>query len=97
MNNEIVHGKLVAKRDGTYTVYVFQIDDGSYRMCTKLPNWGPYNIQIGDEGFLTIEEAVAGETYYDRNTDTNQIYKFTNVYFKEFIKDNKQITTKILL
>ena len=29
-------------------------------MCTKLPNWGEeYNLNIGDEGFVTMQTFIA--------------------------------------
>ena len=66
-------------------------------MCTKLPNWGSeYNLQIGDAGFVTMQTYEAGEKYYDRLTDATSTRKCTNIYFKEFIKDNI-ITDKIIL
>jgi len=77
-------------------VYVFQNDTGDLRMCTKLPNWGSeYSLHIGDAGYVTLQTFIAGETFYDRTTDQNSTIKFTNVYFKEFIKDNK--TEQIVL
>lgn len=87
MTEETFHGKLVAKRTGRYTVYVFQTDDKQYKMCTKLPNWGIYNINIDDTGFVTTQDFVAGEQYFNRNTNTTETARFTNVYFKEFIPD----------
>jgi hypothetical protein len=86
---ETTHAKLVAVKTGIYTIYVFQKDNLEYVMCTKLPNWGVYDIKIGDSGFLTYEFANAGEEYFDRDTNERHIYKFTNVYFKDFIKDNE--------
>ena len=72
-------------------MYVFEADDKSLRMCTKLPNWGAeYNLEIGDSGYITLQTYIAGESYYDRSTDTQKIIKFSNVYFKDFIKDNKK-------
>ena len=70
-------------------MYVFQDDENKYHICTKLPNWGSeYDLHMGDTGFLTIQEFVGGEQYYDR--------KFTNVYFKDFIKDNEDSRQIIL-
>lgn len=78
-------------------MYVFQEDNNTLHMCTKLPNWGAeYNLQIGDAGFVTMQTYEAGEKYYDRLTDATSTIKFTNIYFKEFIKDNI-ITDKIIL
>lgn len=91
------HGKLVAFKSGLYTIYVFQQDNSEYLMCTKLPNWGAYNINIGDSGFLTYEFANAGDKYFERDTGEEKIYKFTNIYFKDFIKDEKENEDKIIL
>lgn len=66
-------------------------------MCTKLPNWGPeYMLQVGDEGFVTLETYIAGESFYDRKSDSYQTVRFSNVYLKEFVKDNKQPAQIIL-
>lgn len=82
------HGKIVAKKTGIYTVYVFQLDDNSYEMCTLLPNWGPeYQLPVGAVGFVTVLDAVAGETYYDRESNTQKTYQFSKTYFQDFIKD----------
>lgn len=73
-----------------YSVYVFENDDNKLYMFTCLPNWGvEYNLSIGDKGYVTIQTYVAGEEYYNRYTGNNQVIKFTNVYLKEFVKDNK--------
>jgi hypothetical protein len=52
---------------------------------------------MGDTGFLTVQEFIGGEKYYDRNTDSYQTIKFTNVYFKDFIKDSNYETKDIIL
>ncbi len=89
MITKTVHGKLVAKKEGLYTIYVFQIDNNEYIMCTKLPNWGISNLHLNDVGFITIEEVQQGEEYIDRITQSKKVYNFSNMYLKEFIKDNK--------
>lgn len=91
MTEETVHGTVIATRPGIYSVYVIKCDDNSLRMYTLLRNWGvEYCLNIGDTGYFTLQYYTAGEKYYNRNTDDYQIIKFTNVYFKDFIKDNKQ-------
>ena len=66
-------------------------------MCTKLPGWGiEYNLEIGDSGYITLQTYLAGEFYYDRNADIQRKIKFSNVYFKDFIKDNKNCEKIIL-
>jgi len=91
MIEETYHGKVVAKKEGLYTVYVFQKDDLTYDMCTKLPNWGPYSLNIGDSGFVTVDEVIAGEPFYNRGTMKEDIFQFSNRYFKEFIADKSAV------
>jgi len=88
MTEETTHCKLVAKKDGIYTVYVFREDSGKLRMCTKLPNWGPYDLKIGDKGYLTTQFFKSGEKFFDRETESERVISFTNLYFKEFVYDN---------
>lgn len=85
------HGKLVAKQNGIYTIYVFELDNSEFIMCTKLPNWTDLDIQLGDSGFITITEAIAGESYYDRYSESYKTYRFSNIYYKNFILDNKHL------
>ena len=91
-----IHCKLVGQKFGIYTVFVFQDDNGNYHMCTKLPNWGSYSININDTGFLTYETAIAGDKYFDRQTGTYKVYQYTNNYFQDFILDFKN-DVKIIL
>ena len=92
------HCKLVAVKKGIYTIYVFQADNGELIMCTQLPNWGVYIINIGDSGYLSYECANAGETYYDRDSGEERTYKFSNIYFKDFLKDgDKNENNEIIL
>lgn len=80
------YGKVVGKKEGIYTLYVFETND-QYIMCTQLPNWN-MKIDIDDIGFVTVEEITAGDKYYDRTTNSEKIYQFSNIYLKNFIKDN---------
>lgn len=67
-------------------------------MCTKLPNWGSeYDLNNGDSGFVTMQEFVGGEQYYDRVTESYQTIRFTNVYLKDFIRDTKNENKEIIL
>lgn len=49
---------------------------------------------IGDEGFLTYEYAEAGDTYVDPNTEEIKRFKYTALYFMNFIKTQKEIQNK---
>ena len=84
---ETIHCELVGKREGLYTVYVFRKDTGHLIMCTKLPNWGPMQINLKETGFLTYQFAEAGETYIERKSNTEKTYQYTNFYFKDFVPD----------
>ena len=88
MNEIAINATLVAKKLGLYTVYVFKnLDNHEYIMCTKLPNWDFGDITIGTSGFLTYENAIAGEKYFNPKTQTHEIYNYTKMYFKNFIED----------
>lgn len=90
------HGVLVAKRVGIYTEYVFQNkDNDEYVLCTKPPNWDSCAVTIGDDGYVTVDEVSAGDSYIDTSGIT-QIYKYSKIYFKNFIRNNNTQNIKIL-
>lgn len=97
MKTKTIKGKLVAKKDGIYTIYVFELENNEFVMCTKLPNWDVSPISIGDEGYVTFEEAVAGENYFNPKTENYHIYNYTNVYFKNFLKEDEFKQEKIIV
>jgi hypothetical protein len=82
----IVLAELVAAKCGTYTMYVFKkLEDGEYIMCTKLPNWQTPDVNIGDIGFLQYQEVKAGEPFFNLGSQRTDIYKYSNIYFVNFI------------
>ena len=84
--------ELVSVREGTYTIYVFRkIDTKEFIMCTKLPNWNTPSVFIGDKGFLKYNLVKAGETYFNPSLDKDCKYLYSNVYFMDFVIDNKII------
>ena len=84
-----IRSKLLAVREGTYTSYVFKnLEEGTFIMCTKLPNWKSPAITIGDEGFLHYKVVLAGDEYYDPQKDKNEKYLYSNIYFIDFVLDN---------
>ena len=88
MNEIAIKAILIAKKSGLFTVYVFKnLDTSEYIMCTKLPNWDFGDIDIGTSGFLSYENAIAGEKYFNPKTQTHEIYNYTKMYFKNFIED----------
>lgn len=90
MIDETFHGKLVKKREGMYTLYVFQKDNGEYIMCTRLPNWDAPILQTNDTGYCKVRTILEGESYYFWKEDIQKKYKYSNIYFMEFIKDKKE-------
>lgn len=82
----VILSKLVAARHGHYTVYVFKnLEDGTYVMCTKLPNWNAPELKIGDEGYLKYEEVTAGQKYFNALMQAEGTYNYSNVYFDSFV------------
>lgn len=87
-----IHGKLIAKEHdlGGYITYVFKDLDNntfghSYLMVTRWPNWQHKNVEIGDIGYLTYKEVIAGvDKWWD---GSNFIpYNYTNLIFIKFVK-----------
>lgn len=95
---KIARSKLLAVRDEVYSIYVFKnLDTNTYVMCTKLPNWQTPNVSIGDEGFLSYQDVVAGEEYYNPLTQTSHVYNYSNVYFMNFVQETEIKNSNIIL
>lgn len=89
----VIYSQLIAKREnfGGYIIYVFKnLNSNEYLMCTRLPNWNSAEIKIGDIGFLNYKEVIGGETqYFNVYENKYCYYKYDNIYFESFIKENK--------
>ncbi len=87
-------GKLIAKRNQAYTLYVFQnLDEPTnsfmyYVTATECPNWFGLKPEIGDIGFVECEYTRAGEEYI-RHDGVKDVYRYTNCYFINFIKETE--------
>jgi hypothetical protein len=93
----IILAELLAIREGAYTIYVFKnLESNEFIMCTRLPSWQVPEIQIGDSGYLKYQKAKAGEEYFNPVTGEKQIYRYSNLYFLNFIQktdiNNSNIT-----
>lgn len=98
MGRNVVYAKLIAIKEGNYTNYVFKnLDNSSYIMCTKLPNWKTPDISIGSKGYLMYVEVSAGEKYYDLSTETQHIYNYSNIYFDNFILKQEIVNSELIL
>lgn len=99
MTEQINKVKLLAIREGKYTIYVFQnLDIPGYIMCTRLPNWQVPLININDVGFLKYQTVIAGEEYFDVQSQKNIKYNYSNIYFINFIDEKELIkNTELIL
>jgi len=90
--------KLVATRSDRYTSYVFKnTDTGEYIICTRLPNWQTPEVFLGDDGFLQLESVHAGDKYFSLSTLREEVYLYTNIYFKNFVKKADIENSEIIL
>lgn len=82
-----IKAQLIEIRKSEYTVYVFaNIDQpGEYVMCTLLPNWEYGEVDKGQSGFLTYKVVVAGEEWMCPKSYTYQKYKYSALYFDDFV------------
>lgn len=84
-----------------YTTYVFQNLDGvsfldKYIMVTRWPRWEHRNLDIGEIGYLTYKEVIAGkDTWWDGNQFIP--YNYTNIVFIKFIKEKDDLNKDIIL
>lgn len=84
--------KVLVIREGQYSELVVEdlnreyTDDLKYVMIVALPNWQNAIPKIGDTGYLQFESVIGGQTQYKYEEDT-KVYKYTNNYFMNFIKE----------
>lgn len=95
----VLKAKLVAKDEvlNGYSTYVFECLDKEIRqetkycMCTRFPNWDAARINIGDEGFLHVEERQAGkDQWYDQQSQQWYSFNYDMIQFIRFIELPKQ-------
>lgn len=101
--NEItLHAKLLAfcNEELGYKTLIFEdLEykdlDFKYITCVLFPNWNHSPLKIGDEGFLQIKYISAG---VDKWFNGNELvpYRYTNIQFIKFIKQNKENIDLIL-
>lgn len=84
-----------------YTTYVFKNLDSvsafdKYIMTTRWPNWQHRNIDIGEIGYLTYKEVIAGQdTWWDGSQFIP--YNYTNIVFIKFVKEKDNSNKDIIL
>lgn len=79
-------------------MYIFKnLESNEYVMCTRLPNWNTPNIDIGEEGFLKFQKAIAGEKYFNPTTQETCTYQYSNIYFLNFVKKTDISNNNIII
>lgn len=91
---EIVLGKLVAQENDNcgYITRVFEITDeedkkrvnSKYVMCVQFPNWDQRLLSIGEEGYLSYQEILAGVTTWYNGKEFIP-YRYNMVQFIKFV------------
>lgn len=98
MVDKVENVRLIAIREGTYTMYVFKsLETYKYIMCTRLPNWQVPDISINDEGYLNYQIVKAGEEYFNPETETSVKYMYSNIYFINFVKKSEIINNDSII
>ena len=98
MVDKVIEARLLAVREGVYTMYVFKnLEDSTYVMCTKLPNWQTPDVTVGDVGFLNYQIVKAGEEYYNPSTDETVKYSYSNIYFINFVQKSDIVKTNSII
>ena len=93
--------KAVYQDIGDYITYVFEnlnFKDYEYQyiMCVQFPNWNQDPIEIGDVGYVNVRYVKEGiSQWYDG--EKMNVYKYTNVIFLKFIKEQEPIDKTFLV
>ena len=105
MDKITIHAKLVDYNidlDGYITYVFFNLEytdwTNKYIMCIRYPNWDQAPFKLGDKGYLTYIEVIAGlDTWYDRNLNQQVPYNYTNIQFIKFIHETTDKQQKDIL
>ena len=75
-----------------YTTYVFKnLEDApfghKYLMITRMPRWEHREWDLGEIGYVTYNEVIAGvDKWYSPDTGQMIPYNYTNIYFIKFVR-----------
>ena len=57
-------------------------------MCVRFPNWNHRLMELGEIGFLTYNEVIAGkDDWYDPSIRSMVPYNYSNLIFIKFVKE----------
>lgn len=92
--------KLVAREFSTegYIVYIFRNLESTdildnYIMCVQYPNWEHRLLDVGDIGYATYEEHIAGVDKWFDGVNFKP-YNYTHIQFIKFVDKPKTINKK---
>lgn len=98
-----IFSRLRAKLDEGlgYVTYVFENLEESkwdtkYKMVTRCPNWDHRAINVGEEGFLTYEDHIAGNSKWFDGKDFNY-YRYTMSQFMKFVAKPNEIKEEFIM
>lgn len=87
-----------------YQTLVFQLLEGNppfghtYCMVTVFPNWESKIPELLEIGYLEYDEVEGGiDKYYDRVKNSMEVYNFSNLIFKRFVKEQDNSTKKEII
>lgn len=92
-----IYCKIKAIQKSQYTLIVVEDlnrsyeDDLKYVAVTLLPNWQQKPFELDDIGYLTFDSVDAGDKFFNRDLNEEDMYRYTANYFISFIPENKKI------
>ena len=67
-------------------------------MVTVFPNWESRIPDLLEIGYLEYDEVEGGiDKYYDRVKNSMEVYNFSNLIFKRFVKEQDNSTQKEII
>ena len=84
----------VEKSEGMYRVFIFKdLNDQEIIDATLYPNWATSLPEIGEEGYLTYSEVIAGKSKWFSG-DNYIPYNYTHRHLVRWIKKSDEIIKK---
>lgn len=91
--------EILEKRSHVYsTLVVENLKNNEYLILTIFPNWQGFIPEVGDIGYLEFEFVISGITkYYDHFLNKTEVYKNTQLVFKQFVKEEEKYINEDVL
>ena len=100
-----VYSKVIAKEEDSFgykTLVLENLDNApfghKYCMLTVLPNWQSKIPELGEIGYTTYNEVIAGiDKWFCPETGQMIPYNYTNIYFIKFVKKPDNLNKDIII